>query len=199
MHTMLNIRENWKRYLTFGKDELQAMLISIVVMAFAITFRNWDLAGQPDLGTGLKNLLGAILVLGFSFFFRQSFQKAWALMADLKVEYKMWSYGLLITLVAAFITNGWVWFIIPGTIIVHYMAGMRLGWSRYGLNYFAIGTISMSGPIATVLCAMIFRALDAFYPNPLFHKAFLFNVYWSLWAMLPIPPARAAAPCRSAW
>src|SRR3989344_3484522 len=142
MHTMLNIRENWKRYLTFGKDELQAMLISIVVMAFAITFRNWDLAGQPDLGTGLKNLLGAILVLGFSFFSRQSFQKAWALMADLKVEYKMWSYGLLITLVAAFITNGWVWFIIPGTIIVHYMAGMRLGWSRYGLNYFAIGTIS---------------------------------------------------------
>jgi len=184
---------NWldsiARYARFKPRELKAALITIAVLAFALSFKQWGLGDQVNLAYGLSNFLLAVIIVAISFFLRQFFQKIVALGADYQAEYKMWSFGLLFALILVFITNGNVWFLIPGTVIVQFMPGHRLGWNRYGLNYFGIGVVSLAGPIGNILIAMIFRTLYALTNIQLLHTAFLFNLVWALWTILPVPPA----------
>ncbi len=178
-----------KRYTRFEKKELKASLISIGVIAFAISFRKWGIADEVDVIYGLINLFGALLIVGVSFFARQSFQKIVSLGADYQAEYKMWSLGLLFTLLLVFVSNGRLWFLIPGGIIIHYMPGNRLGWVRYGLNHFGIGVISLAGPIGNILLAMIWRGLYGIFNLDIFYTAFILNLIWGIWTILPVPPA----------
>jgi len=163
--------------------------MSIIVIAFAISFRQWGIGNEINIGFGLTNFLLALLVVALSFAGRYSLQKIVGLGADYKVEFKLWSIGLLLTLLLAFISNGRLWFLIPGGIIINYMPGHRMGWVRYGLNFFGIGVIALAGPIANIIMAMIFRTLFAVTAIPIFHTAFLLNIIWAIWNILPIPPA----------
>lgn len=178
-----------RRYTKFSPKELQAGIVTIFVIAFTISFRKWGIGQEIDVSYGMINLFAAILIVGISFFGRIAFQKSMALAADLKSEYKMWSFGLLLGLVLAFVTNGKLWFLIPGGIMIHYLPGHRIGWVRYGLNYFGIGVISFFGPVASIIFAMIFRTLYGIFHIELFYTAFLLNLLWALWTLLPIPPS----------
>ena len=178
-----------KRYVKFNPKELRAAIITILVISFAVSFRKWGIGKDVDFVYGLINFLGITIVVAVSFFGRIAFQKVMALGADLKAEYKMWSLGILLTLLLVFLTNGKFWFLIPGGIIIHYLPGHRLGWVRYGLNYFGIGVISLFGPIANIILAMIFRTLYEVFNVELFYTAFLFNIIWAIWSILPIPPS----------
>lgn len=177
-----------QRYTRFKPRELKAAILSILVIAFAISFRKWGIGKEVDFGYGLINLLGAILIVGVAFFGRTVLQKIVALGADYQAEYKMWSFGLLFALLLVFLTNGRLWFLIPGGIIIHYMPGHRIGWVRYGLNYFGVGVISLAGPIANIILAMIFRTLFEVFKIQLFQTAFFLNLIWAVWTILPIPP-----------
>ena len=177
------------RYANLKAREIRASLIVVLVLAFAISFNKWGPGKEIDLTIGLSNLAAAVIIVAISFLARLYFQKIVALGADFQAEFKLWTFGLLITLLLVFLTNGKFWFIIPGGIIIHYMAGHRLGWVRYGLNYFGVGVVSLAGPIANIILAMIFRTLFEFTNIPLMKTAFLLNIIWALWTMLPIPPS----------
>lgn len=178
-----------KRYTTLKPSELKAAIICVAAISFVISFRNWGIGQhEVDLSFGLVNLLGAVIIVAVSFFARLYFQKIVSLGADYKAEYKMWSFGLLLTLLVGFLTNGWVWFLIPGSLVIHFMPGNRIGWVRYGLNYFGIGVISLSGPIANIILAMIWRTLFEVFHQPIFQTAFYLNLVWAIWTILPIPP-----------
>lgn len=178
-----------KRYTKFSPKEIRASLVTILVLAFAISFRQWGVGSEINVGFGLAYLLGAIIIVGISFFVRLGFQKVMALAADLKSVYTMWSFGLLLCLLLVFITNGKLWFLIPGSIMIRYLPGHRIGWVRYGLNYFGIGVISLFGPIASIVLSMIFKTLYEIFNIQLFYTAFLFNIIWAVWSMIPIPPS----------
>jgi hypothetical protein len=178
-----------KRYANLDAKEIRASIIVILVIAFAISFNKWGPDKQIDLAVGLSNLLAAIIIVAISFLARLYFQKIVALGADSKIEFKMWTFGILISLILVFITNGKLWFLIPGGIVIHYLPGHHLGWVRYGLNYFGLGVISLAGPIANILLAMIFRTLHSIFNLPIFYTAFLLNIIWAVWTMIPIPPA----------
>ncbi|MCK5282326.1 MAG: hypothetical protein KAK00_02870 [Nanoarchaeota archaeon] len=185
-----------RRYTKLKPGELKAALISIMVIAFAISFSNWGIGKEVDISYGFINLFGAIIIVAITFFGRLYLQKIVALGADYQVEYKIWSFGLLFILLTSFLTSSFVdskfnlyLFLIPGGIVIHYMAGHRLGWVRYGLNFFGLGVVSLAGPIANIILAMIFRTLFEIFHLPLFYTAFLLNLIWALWTMLPIPPS----------
>ncbi|MBR9698979.1 hypothetical protein GOV09_00795 [Candidatus Woesearchaeota archaeon] len=188
----MNLTFDWidkiKRYSKFSGKELRGGLITILVLAFMVSFNDWGPGNQVDIGIGLTSFLGALLIVAISFFIRQWIQKIVALGADFQAEYKLWSFGLLGTLLIAALTKGKFWFIIPGGIIIHYLVGHRLGWVRYGLNYFGVGVVSMAGPLANIVLAMIFRTLFDFTGIAFFHTAFIFNIIWALWTSIPIPP-----------
>lgn len=189
MGEVIDLFAKIKKYYKFSPAELRSLIVTIVIFAFIISFREWGIGAEINIGLGLFNLFNALLIVTLSVLVKQSVHRVTALTASYRAEYKLWSFGILIALVCVFLTNGKLWFLIPGSIMIHHLAGHRLGWFRYGINYWALGLISLWGPVALMLLAIFFKVLYLIYPNPLVYKAFLFNLVFAVWSMIPIPPA----------
>jgi len=188
MREIVDVQDKIKRYYTFTKSEIKGIVISVLVIAFIISFRDWGHGDQIDLIAGLFNLLNSILIVLLSFIIHISAQRIWSLMTGYKLEWKMWGFGLMAGLIIAFLTNGKFWLILPGGFVVHHMAGHRLGWFRYGINWWAIGLIALMGPLASIIFALVFKAISGIIINSLITKIIAFNVAYALYSLLPIPP-----------
>jgi hypothetical protein len=176
-----------KRYFKFTPLELRSLIIAILVVAFIISFREWG-GASFNLRVGLFNYFNAILIVALSFLVHISVQRLWSLGTGYRLEWKMWSFGLLFGLIMVFLTNGIFWVILPGGLIVHHLAGHRLGWFRYGINYWAIGMIAVTGPVATILLAALFKGISGFVFTSLVQKVITFNIIYALYSIIPIPP-----------
>lgn len=188
MGEIVDLIDKVKKYYKFTPTELRGFVISIFVFAFIISFREWGTGAEIDIGFGLINFLNALLVTSLTFIVYHSAHRITALAAGFKAEYKMWGYGLLAGLILVFISNGKVWLLLPGGILYHHLAGHRLGWFRYELNYFALGVLSLWGPIACLLLAIFFKIIGNFTFNALIDKAIILNLALAVYSMLPIPP-----------
>ncbi|MCH7535358.1 MAG: hypothetical protein IH948_06370, partial [Bacteroidetes bacterium] len=74
-----------------------------------------------DVTLGLFNLFNAILIVALSLLVHISVQRIWALGTGYRLEWRMWSFGLLLGLILVFLTNGKFWLIVPGGFIVHHI------------------------------------------------------------------------------
>lgn len=179
---MWDLIDKIKRYFRFSKEEIKSLLLASVIIGFIFTFRDFT----------LFNLICAILIIAISIAFHVSAQKISALYVGFGAEFKLWWYGLLISLVICFISNGTVWWLIlPGGIIFSMLARHRLGRFRYGLNYWPMGVIGFSGPIASIVLGTIFKNIELYIFHatvPLLHNIFIFNLVFAVCSMLPIPP-----------
>ena len=176
-----------KRYYKFTPHELRGLIIAIFVIAFIISFKEWG-ATNFDLTAGLYNLFNAVLVVALSILIHDFGQRIWGLAIGYRIEFKMWSFGLLIALIIAFISNGNLWLIVPSGFMLHHIAGHRLGWFRYDINYFGQAMVALAGPLFTLMLIILLKALNSFFPNPLIQKAIIFNVVYAITSLLPIPP-----------
>jgi len=188
MGEIIDLLDKIKRYFKFTPLEIRSLIIAIVVIAFIISFSEWGYGDVFSFRTGLFNWFNAILIVALSFLVHLSIQRIWSLGTGYKLEWKMWSFGLLFGLIMAFLTNGKIWLILPGGFIVHHMAGHRLGWFRYGINYWAVGLIAATGPVASIALAAIFKALSGLVVGSLIQKVIVFNIAYALYSLLPIPP-----------
>lgn len=188
MAEIVDLIDKIKRYYKFTPSELRSLAIVILVFAFIISFRDWGIGDVFDPKVGLLNFFNAILIVALSFLVHISAQRIWALATGFRHEFQMWGIGLGIALILTFVTNGRAWLIIPGGFIVHHLAGHRLGWFRYGINYWAIGLIAFAGPLASILFAIIFKSISGFAFNALIQKVIIFNILYAAFSMLPIPP-----------
>ncbi|MDO8480985.1 MAG: hypothetical protein Q7S65_04165 [Nanoarchaeota archaeon] len=177
-----------KRYVRFEPGEWKGFAITIFVLAFIVSFNDWG-AEKADLAVGGINFLGAVIIVALSLFGRTWIQKIVGAVMGYRTEYKPTTSGLLFAVILAFVTGGRFWFLIPGGIVMHFMAGQRLGWAKYMLSPFGLGVVSIFGPIGNIIMAMFFRVLHAFTQIDLFYTAFILNLIWALWTLTPIPPA----------
>ena len=154
------------KYYKFTPSELKGFIITILILGFIVGFNDGRATTNID-WFWIKNLINSILIVTFTLLIRESAHKIAALSVGYRAEYKMWTFGLLI----------------------HHMAGHRLGFFRYGLDYFGTGLVSATGPIANMLMAVFLKALMYFNPlNQLLQKAILFNIVFAVYTILPIPP-----------
>lgn len=188
MREIVDLKDKIKRYYGFTPLEARSLAIAILVTAFVFSFKEWGYGSAFDFKIGFFNYFNAILIVALSFLVHISVQRIWALATGFRLEWKMWSFGLLFALIMAFLTNGFIWLIIPGGIILHHMGGHRLGWFRYDINYWALGLTTATGTIATIILVMTFKALGAFVSNSLIDKLIIFNIAYALFSLLPIPP-----------
>jgi hypothetical protein len=188
MREIVDLADKIKRYFKFTPLEIRSLIIAILVVAFIISFKEWGYGTNFSFRIGMFNYFNAILIVALSFLVHISVQRIWSLGIGFRVEWKMWSFGLLFGLIMAFLTNGVFWLILPGGFIVHHMAGHRLGWFRYGINIWAVGLIAVTGSIATIALAAIFKALSVVVFNSLIHKLIVFNIVYAVYSILPIPP-----------
>ena len=188
MAELTDLIDKIKRYFRFTPLEIRSLIIAILVIAFIISFSEWGYGRFFDLKIGLFNWFNAILIVALSFMVHISIQRIWSLGTGYRLEWKMWSFGLLFGLILAFLTNGSLWLILPGGFIVHHMAGHRLGFFRYGINYWAVALIAATGIFASIFLAVIFKAISAIVVNSLIQKVISFNIVYALYSLLPIPP-----------
>ena len=188
MREIVDLRDKIKRYYGFTPLEARSLAIAVLVTAFVFSFKEWGYGSAFDFKIGFFNYFNAILIVALSFLAHISMQRIWALGTGFRLEWKMWSFGLLFALIMAFLTNGAVWLIIPGGIMLHHMAGHRLGWFRYDINYWALGITTAAGVIASVVLVIVFKAVSIFVSNSLIDKIIIFNIAYALYSLAPIPP-----------
>ena len=188
MGELVDLPDKIKRYYNFTPHELRGLVISILVIAFIISFREWGTPNVDFLSLGFFNFLNAILIVALSILAHDAGQRLCGLAIGYRVEFKMWSYGLIIALLIAFATNGSLWLIMPAGFLLHHVASHRLGWFRYGINYFGQAMVALAGPLFTLMLIIVLKALSVFSQSPLLHKAVIFNVVYAVTSLLPIPP-----------
>lgn len=187
MGELVDLLDKIKRYYRFTPHELRGLMVSILVIAFIISFKEWGITSF-DFRIGLYNLFNSILIVALSILVHDAGQRLWGLAIGYRVEYKMWTFGLIIALVIAFLSNGNLWLIAPAGFMLHHLAAHRLGWFRYGINYFGQAMVALAGPLFTLMLVILLKVLSTFYPNPLVQKALMLNVVYTITSLLPIPP-----------
>jgi len=72
-------------------------------------------------------------------------------------------------------------------IILHHLAGHRIGWWRYDIAYVTIGILSMWGSVASVFLALTLKLVNSMVQSPIIEKMIVVNVAIAIFTMLPIP------------
>ena len=188
MAEVVDLWDKLKRYFAFTSNEVKGLVIAILATAFIISFNDWGKGSEVNISSGFFNFFNAILIVTLSFLVHISMQRVWSLGTGYRLEWRMWGFGLLLGLIFVFLTNGKFWLILPGGIIVYHLAGHRLGWFRYGINWWALGLIALIGTFATMLLALVFKAISGFFVNALIQKMITFNIVYAMYSLLPIPP-----------
>jgi len=183
-----NYINKFRHYFRFSKPEIEAAVISVILLAFIVSFKEW---GQQtfELSTGLFNLLISILIVGFILGIQIGITKLQSLKIGYRAEFKIWWYGLGIGLIVIFLTQGNVWFLVPGGFFFHHLATHRLGWFRYGLNMKDTAISCLAGSFATLMIAVIARLLLFIAPESIIlGKVLTISIWIALFSMLPFPP-----------
>ena len=79
MGEFIDMGAKLKRYYKFTPSELKSFAISIIVIAFVISFNEWGPGDTVDFGIGLFNLFNAILIVTLGFIVQYTAQKIAAL------------------------------------------------------------------------------------------------------------------------
>ncbi len=192
MYGWFNLKNKIKKYFRFSTDEIKGIIIAILIIGFIISFKEWGYE-EFDWAIGLRNLLSSILIAAACIIVCQTAHKIAALKAGFTAEFKMWLYGLIIGLVLILVSRGNLWFIAPGGIVIYHMAAHRLGYFRYGTNMWALGMISLAGPLAVIVFGGFFKTLILYFPWVplnvfLVDKLFKFSLIYAFYNLLPIPP-----------
>lgn len=188
MAEVVDMLDKIKRYYKFTRHETIGIIISILVIAFIVSFNDWGPGSTFDLSTGIFNLFNAILIIGLSILVHDAGQRLFGLAIGYKVEFKMWSFGLVLGLVIAMVSKGRVWLIVPGGFMLHLIAGHRLGWFRYNINYFGQAMVALAGPLFSLMLVIFLKILYAFVPTNLILDAIKVNVVYAITSLLPFPP-----------
>lgn len=187
MGRLIDLGAKIKTYYKFTPSELRGFIISILVLSFIISFREWG-RERFSLAVGLFNWFNAALIVILVFIVYNAAQRIAGLSIGYNTEYKMWATGLLIGLVFAFVSKGKIWVLLPGGIIIHHLAGHRLGFFRYELSYFQHGMIAVAGTITLISLAAFFKILNTYFGSSLLQKVILFCIIFAIYDILPIPP-----------
>ena len=176
-----------RKYFRFSADEIKSFIATAILLGFMFSFREWG-AGAFDVRAGFFNWFNSIIVVAFALFIYLSAQRLMAIRKGYRVEYKMWFYGIIVALLITFVTRGNIVLAFIGTTLIYHLEGHRLGKFRYGLNYKDLGVISLMGPLAVLILAMVFKIISKFLvESPLVNKMLLVCLLIACLSMLPLP------------
>jgi len=176
-----------KKYFKFSADEIKSFIVTVVFLGFMFSFREWG-TDTFDARAGFFNWFNSAIVVAFALFIYLAAQRLMAIRKGYKVEYKMWFYGMIVALLITFVTRGYIILAFVGTTLIYHLEGHRLGKFRYGLNYKDLGVISLMGPVAMIILAVIFKIISKFFmDSPLVSKMIVACLLIACFSMLPFP------------
>lgn len=175
-----------KRHLRFEHNEMRDIFVTILVVTFIFAYD--DKHPTFMLSHWLFNFLKILIIVIVTIGLHWVAQKMSSLHTGFKAHYKMWSTGLIIGVIFAILTKGKWYIILPGGMLFSHMAVLRLGHFRYGLNYVTQGILAVSGPLANLFFATVFKTFALWGIMPEFFNLMTFiNLYYAVFTMLPLP------------
>ncbi|MBW2972553.1 hypothetical protein KY359_05955 [Candidatus Woesearchaeota archaeon] len=187
MYIWRNFFDKVKRYWPLEKFEKRGLLITIIVLAFIFSFREWGVE-KFDIAIGIQNLLVSVVIVAAAFLVHEVAHRTVAVINGYRSQYRAWVLGLVIGLVVAFVSNGHLLFLAPGVLLITHFPQHRLGLKYHELSMRHLGWIAMSGSVLLMLFAVILKALATATGLQVFHKAMIVFIWISLFDMVPIPP-----------
>lgn len=169
-------------YFRFSENEITSVLVAGIILGFIFSFADFS----------FFNLLIAVIIALVSLLFHVSAQKVFSLKIGYDVDFHLSWYGLLFGLIVVFLSNGSFWWVLfPGGLTFSLIARHRLGRFRYGLNYWPMGWVAFSGPLASIVFGTFFKNINLYLlgsPVPVLDQIFVFNLVLAVCTMLPFPP-----------
>ena len=83
MGTILDLRDKINRYFKFNPGEIRAITVTILVLAFAISFRDWGVGENINVQAGLFNFFNSILIVTLSLLVYHSTQRVMSIQTSL--------------------------------------------------------------------------------------------------------------------
>jgi hypothetical protein len=184
---MGNFTHVCKRYFSFTTEEAGQILLTSLVAAFALSFRNWGTGESVDIVMGFTNLLVYFTAVSVAITLMVVMQKLAGLKKGYEISYEMWKMGLLFSVLITFLTNGWVPVFFTGALNCNIIQRLRVGIFMPRFKHWEFGIINAAGPLSLLLVLLIIQPLymateaTAIY---MLLKAFALTMVFSL---LPIP------------
>ncbi len=178
-----------RKSIHYSNSEIKGMLIGVVCMAFILSFNDWGVE-EFSLVVGISNFMFAVLIVGFSVFFRDAVQRLFALRLGIKTKFRLWWYGILVALIFTILVHGAIKLFLIGGITMAIIRTRRLGRFYYRSSLRTASIVSFIGPLTNIGLAALAKFVSLIIPiNGYFLERFvLFNVAYAVLALLPIPP-----------
>jgi len=176
-----------KKYFSFSADEIKSIIVTVFFLGFMFSFREWGSGEAFNFSAGIYNWINSGLVVLLALLVYISCQRIMGIRKGYRIEYRMWFWGLLVALAFTFATSGYFVLALLGTVVIYHLEGHRLGSFRYGLNYKDLGVISLSGPLALIIFALIFKIIGFASASPLVQKVMFISMLMASVNMLPLP------------
>ncbi|MBW2964550.1 hypothetical protein KY363_03750 [Candidatus Woesearchaeota archaeon] len=187
MYSWRNFVDKWKRYAPLETFEKRGLIITVAVLAFIFSFREWG-TETFDVTVGTTNLLISIVLVAIAMLVHEATHRVIALWLGYRTQFKAWITGLVIGLVVAFVSNGTLVFLAPGQLVFTHLPIHRLGKGYYELTYKHLGWVAMSGSIANMLFAVLLKIVYVATGIGVVQKLMMINIWIAIFDMLPIPP-----------
>jgi hypothetical protein len=175
---------NLKRYgISLSKDELKQILITVLIIAFVWSFNKWG-DQKFDFFVGIKNFSLGVLFALIGLLFNQIGQRMVAVHYGYDPNYEYGVLGLMIALVIAFASRGYLIFFLPGGVNLRHLAASRLGEFRYYTNDWEWAKAGFMGPFFNIILAVV---LSFFKENPIARQLMIMNILFAFYSLIPLP------------
>ncbi|MFP4403557.1 MAG: hypothetical protein ACLFPJ_04360 [Candidatus Woesearchaeota archaeon] len=174
-------------FFRYSNRELKDLFITILIVTFAFAYDDKNEIFVLDYW--IFNFIKIFFLVLISFFVYTSFQKMSALSQGFIAEYRAWSVGLAITFIFTILTQGKLYLLLMGGLVLYHVSILRLGKFRYGENINSRGLIAASGAIGNLVLATFSLAMSAqlnIMPE-LFNLLAVINFWLMIYSLLPIP------------
>jgi Zn-dependent protease len=133
-------------------QELRALVVALLVLAVSFSVKYLFLGFS--LVQFLEILSLTMIVIGTGFLGHELAHKFTAERYGCWAEFKLWTYGALMALLFAFVSQGLFVFAAPGAVYI----ASRSGYFGEGLDKKTNGIVSLMGPVVNIVAASLFLA-----------------------------------------
>jgi len=184
-----NLKHYFKVHGKLSKNELKAVIITIIVLAFITGFD--DGAKTFVFNNWIANFITVLIIVTIAVAVKQFGYRLGGAIAGFEIKYQIWWYGAAVALIIAIISKGRIWLLIPGAVMCSHSKINRLGFFRYGANVKAMSMIPLASNLSLLFFGAIIKSIDVWFfsgSNTFIDKLFLFTIFYAAWSLLPIPP-----------
>lgn len=181
----------------FSPGELSSIIIAWIVLSFAVTYRS-ILGLFGGVGGSLDFVIAGFIATGTGFIVHEMGHKFVAIRHGYVAHFRVWTWGLLLTIFTVVASMGFFLFGAPGAVYIAPAAsagyyGYGSGWSRQPVDEDKENMIiSAAGPGINLAFALGFFGLlliaSGGFLLDLARAGFSLNVALGSFNMLPVPP-----------